>query len=135
MDSIYRSSRRGVLITIAMFSMLGGLVLVWHLLRPGVINVVPTPQLLILLGLFVLPVLTIGAWALDLKHVRSAPAPRSSQPVSIPEPKLAGSELAEMANITHAKAPGRDAAGAGRGPETHRHRRAGDVVLPVRDAR
>lgn len=140
MDSFYRSSRRGILVTIAMCSMLGGLVLVWHLLRPGVINVVPTAQLLILLGLFVLPVVTVGAWALDLKHVRSAPVPRTASQPSQPEHRLAASELvpselAEASNITHAKAPGRDAAGSGRGSETHRHRRAGDVASPARDVR
>jgi hypothetical protein len=135
MDSIYRSSRRGVLVTIAICSMLGGLVLVWHLLRPGVINVVPTAQLLILLGLFVLPVVTIGAWALDLKHARSAPAPRAAATPQQPEPRLFGAEQAEASNITHAKAPGRDAAGTGRGTETHRHRRAGDFASPARDVR
>lgn len=133
MDSIYRSSRRGVLVTIAICSMLGGLVLVWHLLRPGVINVVPTAQLLILLGLFVLPVVTIGAWALDLKHARSAPVPRHHAHTE--SRLLATTEPAEAVNIAHARAPGRDAAGTGRGTETHRHRRAGDVASPARDVR
>lgn len=128
MDSFYRTSRRGTLVTIAICSMLGGLVLIWHLLRPGVINLIPTTQLLILLGLFVLPAITVGAWALDLKHIKAAAPPRDA-----PRSDAARAEaLSESLNLAHGHAPGRDPTNPGRHAEAHRHRRTTETPAPAR---
>lgn len=129
MDGWQYAVRRTALIAIAAASMLGGLVLVWNLLRPGVFSVVPTAQLLMLLGLFVLPAATVGAWSFD----RSAARRERERRQANQRQRAAGLALREPVLVESctgappARVQGHDPGQAERRSDTHRRRRAGQT--------
>lgn len=57
-----------------------GIVLAWPLFRPGVLASVGTAQLVLLIGLFTLPLVALAAWEFERRARHAAPVPRSPEP-------------------------------------------------------
>ncbi len=53
--------------------------LAWHLVSPSRLAGTSTPELLLVLGLLVLPLAAIGAWYMDRVAAACAPAGRGEQ--------------------------------------------------------
>ena len=53
-----------------------GIVLAWYLFRPGVLASVTTPQLLLIVGLFALPLLALATWEFERRARHAAPVAR-----------------------------------------------------------
>ena len=51
-----------------------GLLMIWILVRPGVIARVATVEMMVVLGLFLLPVATLAAWFMDHRAIAEQPA-------------------------------------------------------------
>lgn len=79
MDSYVRPARRGAVVLIAVTSILGGMLLAWHLVSPTTIGGTSTPELLLVLGLLVLPLAALGAWQADRTAAACSPVRRAEQ--------------------------------------------------------
>lgn len=79
MDSYVRPARKGAVALIAVTSILGGILLAWHLVNPSTIGGTSTPELLLVLGLLVLPLAAMGAWQVDRLAATCSPAGRSER--------------------------------------------------------
>ncbi|HLO40499.1 MAG TPA: hypothetical protein VK176_05705 [Phycisphaerales bacterium] len=62
---------------VALSSVLGGMLLAWHLVNPSTIAGTSTPELILVLGLLILPLAAIGAWQMD--RIATACVPASSR--------------------------------------------------------
>ncbi len=74
MPRVLLLSRRTALVVVAGVSVLCALVLGWVLVTPETVGRVPTPMLLTLLGLLVLPVATLGLLMIDYQVARHSQA-------------------------------------------------------------
>jgi hypothetical protein len=61
---------------VAAGTFVAGIVLAWYLFRPGVLASVGTAQLVLLVGLFTLPLIAMAAWEFERRARRSAPVMR-----------------------------------------------------------
>lgn len=83
MDGSVRAARKAAVALIATASVFVGLLLIWYFVRPGVIAQVTTPHMLVVLGLFLMPVVTLAAWEMERRVRASSPA--DTQPAPAPE--------------------------------------------------
>lgn len=86
MDDAVHTARRAGVVLVALASLAAGLALVWFLVDPRVIARVSTGHLVVMLGLFLLPAATFGAWHYERTNSTEGPeespaAPASSDPV------------------------------------------------------
>lgn len=79
MDTFVRPARRGAVLMAAVLSMTGGMLLAWNMVRPSALAGTSTIELLIVLGLLVLPAAAIGAWQADRAAAADAPAARAGE--------------------------------------------------------
>lgn len=79
MDMFVRPARRGAVVMAAVLSMTGGMLLAWNLVRPAALAGASTLELLIVIGLLVLPVAAIGAWQADRVATAESPAVRAGE--------------------------------------------------------
>lgn len=100
--STFRGLRRSALVLAGLSSILAGVVLVWFVFRPGVLSSTPTLHLLALLGMLILPGLSIAGWAMDRRESRRAAAPSTTAASHLPR---AVTHVAGQ----HGRAPGRHA--------------------------
>jgi hypothetical protein len=63
--------RRAAVVVVAVGCVLSGVVLVWRLATPELIPSLGTWSLVGIIGLFVLPAVTLGAWELDRRAARA----------------------------------------------------------------
>ncbi|GMV26596.1 MAG: hypothetical protein AMXMBFR58_26270 [Phycisphaerae bacterium] len=59
---------------VAALSVIGGVLLAWHMVNPATISGTSTPELVLVLGLLVLPAAALGAWHADRIAESCAPA-------------------------------------------------------------
>ncbi len=71
MDRFSRTARRGAVVAVAMVSVAVGALLVWTVVRPEVVGTVRTGELVMLLGLSVLPGCALAGWAIDRRIRRN----------------------------------------------------------------
>lgn len=64
---------------VAAGTFVAGIVLAWYLFRPGVLASVGTAQLVLLVGLFTLPLIAMAAWEFERRARRSAPVMRGME--------------------------------------------------------
>lgn len=69
MDDSVRLARKAAVALIAGASIVVGLILIWYFVRPGFIGQVTTAHMLVLLGLFLMPVVTLAARELERRAV------------------------------------------------------------------
>lgn len=134
MEGFVRSARRAAMLAMAFGSGGFGVLMIWIMVRPGVISRVATFEMLGVLGLFMLPVLTLAAWYVDHRAVAeqaAAPGDNDGAPgvavAADPAPGIGSPE-------SPARVPGRRA--HAEGDESHvrgaasgrRHRRPSGVA-------
>jgi hypothetical protein len=76
LDLFIRSARRAAVVLIAVSSIVGGILLAWHMVSPESLAGTSTPQMVLVLALLVLPLAALGAWHMD----RLAAARNPAQP-------------------------------------------------------
>ena len=123
MAGFVRAVRRAAVFFVAIASGSFGLVIIWFLVRPGVIAQVATVQMMIVLGLFLLPAATLAAWFMDRRAIAEAPASEGATPIDAPPVASVGAP--RLAHAEHGARVARH------GVEPRRHRRtvgAGDAA-------
>jgi len=125
MEAAVRTARRAAMIAVACGSGGFGLLMIWILVRPGVIARVATVEMLVVLGLFLLPVATLAAWFMDHRAIGEEPADETVDSAAAGMESFAGERVDGPLRI-----PGRHVHGervespARRGTGERRHRRA-----------
>lgn len=74
-----RRARKLAVGCVAAGTFVAGIVLAWYLFRPGVLASVGTAQLVLLVGLFTLPLIAMAAWEFERRARRSAPVMRGME--------------------------------------------------------
>ncbi len=127
MEGVVRTARRAAMFFVAFASTGFGLLMIWILVRPGVIARVATVEMMVVLGLFLLPVATLAAWFMDHRAIAEQPAEESEE-ARDGAAAAHGEGLLDAIEVT-ARVPGRHAqAGRDEGSPRHaaatrRHRR------------
>jgi len=79
MEGVVRSVRRAAMLVMAFGSAGFGVLMIWILVRPGVIAGVATVEMMVVLGLFLLPAVTLAAWFMDHRAIAEMPAGACSE--------------------------------------------------------
>ena len=120
MAGFVRAVRRTAVFFVAIASASFGLVIIWFLVRPGVISQVATVQMMVVLALFLLPAATLAAWLMDRRAIAEAPAMDADGaievPVATPVPAPRVSHAEHSARVArHAAEPRRHRRSVGAG--------------------